>query len=118
MAPIWSYQPLKSVLTLLLITLSPVYFSFLSVYYIPKRLRPHPEWSLHTSLGRAFYYLLFKYAAAVRMAPDYAIKSGALKDRFVMANSVKRPLHGCSPVSNDQASTVWRHMVPERTDHG
>lgn len=84
MAPIWSFQPCKGLLTALVMTISPLYISILSIYYIPKRFRPHPSWSLHTSLGRAFYYLLFRYAAMVHMAPDYALRSGALKERFVL----------------------------------
>jgi len=85
MPPIWSYQPFKALITALVVTVSPLYFAVLAVYYIPKRLRPHPNWTLHTSLGRAFYYLVFRYITIVRIAPDYARQTKTLGNRFVLA---------------------------------
>jgi acetyl esterase/lipase len=99
MAPIWTFQPFKGLLTVLVIIISPLYFSILSIYYIPKGLRPHPNWSWHTSLGRAFYFLMFRYATAVRMAPDYAVTAGSLNERFVMAK----------PASSDKYTGILDH---------
>jgi acetyl esterase/lipase len=87
MAPIWSSQPFKGLFTACIIGIAPIYFSLLSLYYIPQGLRPHPKWSLRTTLGQAFYYHLFKYAAKVRMVPQYATKDETLKDRVVMVKT-------------------------------
>ena len=99
MAPIWSFQPFKGILTTLVLIFSPLYFSALTIYYIPKGLRPHPNWSWHTSLGCAFYFLMFRYATAVRMAPSYALKAGWLKERCVLAK----------PASSDKYTGVLEH---------
>ncbi|KAF1953602.1 alpha/beta-hydrolase [Byssothecium circinans] len=101
MAPVWSYQPLKGLLTAYILGISPLYFSLPSIYYIPKRLRPHPNWSIRTSLGRAFYYQLFKYATMIRLAPQYAVKSNDLKDRFVMVK----------PSSSDLYTGILKHPI-------
>lgn len=84
MPPIWSKQPLKALYTIFIVGISPVYFPLLALYYLPKRLRPHPGWSLHTAMGNALYRLMFSYMAKVRMGPMYALESNAPKDRFVL----------------------------------
>lgn len=55
----------------------------MALYYLPKRLRPHPKWSLYTAMVDALYRLTFSYMAKVRMAPMDAFESNAPKDRFV-----------------------------------
>lgn len=93
MAPLWSYQPFKALLTALVLAGALVYFVALAIYYIPKRLRPHPQWSLHTSLGCAFYWLMFKYISMTRMKPAYALKVGSLKKRHVLVNPALENLY-------------------------
>ncbi|KAF2746169.1 hypothetical protein M011DRAFT_100246 [Sporormia fimetaria CBS 119925] len=48
--PLTSHQPLTTLYTLLLLSLSPFYFLFLTLKYTLPFLRPHPNWTLRTSL--------------------------------------------------------------------
>jgi hypothetical protein len=84
MAPIWSKQPFKALYTAFIVCICPMYLSLLALYYVPKRLRPHLDWTLSTAVGNALYRLMFVYMAAARMGPFYALESNSLKDRFVL----------------------------------
>lgn len=84
MAPLFSFQPLKTLYTVFTLLSAPPYLILLSIYYIPKRLRPHPEWSLGTTIGNAALKLYYKYAVAVALRPWMLRSPGSAKERFVL----------------------------------
>ncbi len=81
--PLLARQPFKAVATLTFLLSLPPYAIALCVYYALKRNRPHPGWSLKTSLRTKMLRLFYYYATSVRFEPDYA-NAKKLKDRFVM----------------------------------
>ncbi|KAK2763259.1 hypothetical protein FQN54_009895 [Arachnomyces sp. PD_36] len=101
MAPLFSYQPLKALYTTLTLLSAPPYLILLSLYYIPKRLRPHPEWSLGTTIGNAALKLYYRYAVAVALRPWMLRTPGAAKERFVLVN----------PAPSDVYQGVLKHQT-------
>lgn len=55
---------------------------WLSLYYIRKRSRPNPHWSLKTATIVALSKSFLQYAAAVEFQEDISLKSGKEGDRF------------------------------------
>lgn len=99
MAPLFSYQPLKALYTVFTLLSVPPYLAFLSLYYLPKRLRPHPEWTLGTAIGNATLKLFYRYAVAVSLRPWMLRTPGPSKERFVLVE----------PASSDVYRGVLRH---------
>lgn len=108
MAPIWSYQPFKGLWTAWILGIAPLYISLLSLYYIPKRSRPHPSWSFQTSLGKAIYYQAFNFLSKIRVVPTYNTNSAGLNERFVMVN----------PASSDISTGILKHERIKRVPFG
>ncbi|KAI9695595.1 MAG: hypothetical protein M1820_008520 [Bogoriella megaspora] len=69
MAPLFSYQPFKALMTLFLLCAAPPCLLFWTIYYTPKALRPNHEWSLGTCIGNAGLRWWYKYATAIRLGP-------------------------------------------------
>jgi acetyl esterase/lipase len=120
MAPIWSFQPFKGLFTAFIMGVAPLYLSLLSLYYIPRGLRPYQEWSIRTSVARAFYYHLFSYAATIRMVPQYTNKDTKLGDRVVVANTAPSNFYTGvlehSTIKPVPFGAIWFPEVPTAED--
>ncbi|KAF2196441.1 alpha/beta-hydrolase [Delitschia confertaspora ATCC 74209] len=84
MAPFLSYQPFKSLFALLALPVTTAYLAFLGIYYIPKSLRPHPEWSWHTAMGTSLLKSLYKLATTIRMKPRLYVTPGSFKNSLTI----------------------------------
>ncbi|KAF1995914.1 alpha/beta-hydrolase [Amniculicola lignicola CBS 123094] len=83
MSPLAAKQPLKALLTILLVLSAPAYIGFHTLLYLPRRLRPRPGWSLKTSIATTFLHLFYKYVTVTQLKPFYA-NAKKLKDRYVL----------------------------------
>lgn len=93
MAPPFSYQPLKALYTMFTLLGAPPYLILLSLYYLPKRLRPNPEWTLGTAIGNATLKLYYRYATAVSLRPWVLRTPGPAKERFVLVEPAPSNLY-------------------------
>jgi acetyl esterase/lipase len=76
-------QPGKGLFTILTIIWTPLKLAFLFLYYLPRSLREHPQWTYHQALGRSVVKMLLVYASAVRFRTQKNLEPGADKERFI-----------------------------------
>lgn len=84
MAPIWSVQPFKTVYTTAFLIKTLIELSLLSLYYIPKQLRPRPEWGYRLCLSTAALRAFFQYFTAIRYQRPRQLEPGKTGERFVL----------------------------------
>ena len=79
-------QPGKAIWTIFFIAISPFRLSFLLLYFIPKRLRQHPDWTYRQALGSAVLKAWFSFASTVEFRTSKSLEPGPEKERFVTMN--------------------------------
>ena len=84
-----SKQPGKAIWTILFIVFGPLRLSFLLLYFIPKRLRPHPQWTYRQAVGNALLKSWFSFASTVEFRTSKSLEPGSEKERFVVMDPAK-----------------------------
>lgn len=82
-------QPLKAAWIASIIILFPIGFALLLLYYLPKRGRPHPQWTYHQAIGNAILRGFFSFASIVEYRTPSSLEPGPEKERFVVMNPAK-----------------------------
>ena len=77
-------QPLKAVWTALIVLLLPFRFGLLLLYFIPRRGRPHPQWTYHQAVGNAILQICFSFASTVEYRTSSSLEPGPEKERFAI----------------------------------
>lgn len=118
MAPVWSFQPFKMVCTVAFLAKGMLELSVLSLYYIPKQLRPLPEWGYRLSLTTAALRTLFQYFTAIRYQRPRQLEPGKTGERFVLIEPPRASLFTgvLSPksVKPEPVGTVWFPAPPQK----
>jgi acetyl esterase/lipase len=87
-------QPFKTLWVIVAIILISIRMLFLSLYFLPKSLRPHPKWTYRQALSLEFIRSLFYHITLVRWTKALSLDPGAEKDRFVLVKPAKDIYHG------------------------
>lgn len=78
-----SRQPGKALYTALTLFSLFIRLPFLFLYYSPRALRPHPNWSLRQAVCTRLLRIWFRYASAIEFRYPISLEPGAEKERFV-----------------------------------
>ena len=93
MKSIYARQPGKAVWTTFFILSAPLRLAFLLVYYIPKALRQHSQWTYHQAFGVTLLKIWFDYASAVEFRTTSSLEPGAERERFVVMKPATSDLY-------------------------
>ncbi|RYP39448.1 hypothetical protein DL767_002182 [Monosporascus sp. MG133] len=85
MAPLWSSQPLKSIFVVWFMLKTPLHLALLSLYYVPRRLRPVSQWSWKACFLITSSKFMLQYLAVTRSQELPQMEPGKAKERFVLA---------------------------------
>lgn len=77
-------QPGKGIVTILFLALLPLRFIFTLLYYSPRFLREHPQWTYRQAVSRAVFRMFWAYASVVEFRMSKSLESGADKERFII----------------------------------
>lgn len=94
MAPLWSSQPFKAIYIAVFLIKTPLYLAFLSIFYIPKSLRPLPEWGFRVCLVRAAMRAVFQMFADIRYQRPRQLEPGTARERFAVIEAPKEIFTG------------------------
>lgn len=111
-------QPLKGIWIVYFTITIILKLTFLSLYRIPKSLRPLPQWSYRLCLATDAWRAVFQFVADIRLQRAPRLESGKDKDRFVLIQPPE--LHSYSGVLAPTSikpvpvAGVWLPAVPGR----
>lgn len=84
MAPLWFSQPFKAIFIALFLLKSLLSLLLLSLLYIPRSLRPLPEWSFRICLVRAVARVIFQLFTDIHYQRPRQLEPGKAKGRFAV----------------------------------
>jgi len=99
-------QPGKGIWTTLFILYGPSRLAFLLLYFIPRYLRPHPQWTYHQAVGNAILKLWFSFASTIEFRTAISLEPGSEKERFVVMSPTDPEFY------SNVASDKWIEPVP------
>ncbi len=77
-------RPGKGIWATLFILYGPLRLAFLLLYFIPRYLRPHPQWTCHQEVGNAILKLWFSFASTIEFRTAKSPEPGSERERFVV----------------------------------
>jgi len=77
-------QPVKYLFSSFTLITLPLRLMFIFLYYIPKPLRQHKEWTWRKAVGNAVFAVWWKYASTVHFRTAKSLDPGSLKERFIV----------------------------------
>lgn len=78
-----THQPGKGIFTIVFLATLPLRIVFSLLYYAPRSLREHPQWTYHQAVGRAVFKMLWAYASAIEFRMSKSLEPGADKECFI-----------------------------------
>jgi acetyl esterase/lipase len=115
MSSMLTHQPGKGIWTVLIVLSLFVRLPFLALYYLPRRLRPHPKWTHGQSFGNALCKIGIRWACAVRFRVAKSLSPGREKERFVVirpTEATKDVLKGVANCPKIQPATIGGIWYP------
>jgi acetyl esterase/lipase len=88
--------------------------AFFSLYYIPKSLRPVPEWPYRLALSTVLLRAAFRYLADTRNQLPMQLEPINEGDRFVLMEPPRTPLSGALASESIKPGPVGGVWFPER----
>jgi acetyl esterase/lipase len=117
MAPIWSFQPFKSVFIALFACKTVLQLMVDALKYSFKPLRPIPEWSFKTSIGVKILRAIFQFCTATRYQRAPQLSPEKAGERFVLIQPPETYFFSgvLNPTTVQPApvGTIW-HPAPVR----
>ncbi|KAI0014499.1 Alpha/Beta hydrolase protein [Xylariaceae sp. FL0662B] len=122
MATAWSSQPFKAIFIVWFMLTALFRLTFLSLYYLPRCLRPVPQWSWKNCLLTSATKLLFRYLAGTRTQGPPQSEPGKAKERFVLAqpppDHVFSGLLSTTHIRPAQVGGIWFPSLIQPTTEG
>ena len=121
--PWLSLQPFKAVWTLLAVTLTASKIPFWLLYFLPTRLRQHPQWTYRQAIVNELLKSFVYHASIVRVKTPITLDPGAEKERFVTFAPLEADLYrGILQSPDVKPATVGGTWYPTsyvtKIDHG
>ena len=113
-------QPGKTLYTLFTIFSLLLKLPSWLIYYIPRRLRPHPQWTYKQAVMNKILRVVLQYRSAIHAKTPWILKPGIEKDRFVLIEPGHSRLY--QGILNDPAvrpssiGAVWHPSPPSAAD--
>ena len=86
-------HPAKGVYFASFLTSLPLRLLFSLIYYLPSKLRPHPEWSVQQSVGTFALKALFSMWTKIEYHPTKTLEPGSDGERFISISPGKPSIY-------------------------